>query len=143
MNLSAEVFEQIIAKVKTDACTHDERRSTPRVGIRATATIYLLKDDAKAVDALAVTVRDISAGGIGLIHSAPIKVGARFLMRLARVMDKPLPLVCVVRHCRALAGSTLYAVGAEFQKVAPAAPVEATDVATAQDIKRIAAAILD
>lgn len=143
MNLSAEVFEQIIAKVKTDACAHDERRNAPRVGIRATATVYLLKDESKGVEAIAVTVRDISAGGVGLIHTSPLKVGARFLMRLPRAMDKPLPLVCVVRHCRGLAGSTLYAVGAAFMKVAPAAPVETTDEATAQDIKRIAAAILD
>jgi len=143
MNLSAETFERIVASVRTDQSVRDERRSSTRVGVRAIVTIYLIRDNDNGLDAAQVTVRDISAGGIGLMYNSMLRVGRRFLIRLPRVDDQPLPLVCVVRQCRAVSPG-VHIIGAEFLKPAPAVEKTKVDVApSVQEQDRIRDAILN
>src|SRR5688572_12018854 len=100
MQLTAETFLQIVQSLRTDGMTagHREARKAPRVGIRGRVEILLPKS--KGAQRINVSVRDLSAAGIGLLINEPFLVrGEEFLLMLPGDEDHSRKIVvCVVRR---------------------------------------------
>jgi hypothetical protein len=123
VNISAEMFESIIKSVRGDG--HDEKRKHPRVGLSGRMIIIPLPP-AKNRNPASVTVRDLSAGGIGIVHSEALREGQQFnLVLKSEKTAKTTLILCTVRWSRS-AGSDLYAIGARFEKSA-LEPVKAAE----------------
>src|SRR5215207_7538318 len=97
MRLTAEQFEQILASLKSDTSRprSQDKRSSPRVGVRMQATIIpcLPGEDAKPH---VVWVRDLSVHGIGLVHNDSLPVGSYFLALFQRKAGERLTVLYTV-----------------------------------------------
>ena len=96
MLLSADLFENILNSLRTTSRTIHDRRRYPRVGLRAKARIIPLDDYRKPIQPCVVTVRNISAGGLGLVSAATLNARQLFLLSLDRKKRQPLMLLCQV-----------------------------------------------
>ena len=110
MHLSAAVFEDILAYVRSESRGGKESRSMPRIGLTATVDVQLLTDSSRAIRA---RVRDICADGMGMIMNRPLAQSERFLVTLPRVGGPALMLVCEARHCEKVADG-IFSIGVHF-----------------------------
>jgi hypothetical protein len=120
MILSAELFQQIVDGLRSDRDpVHGERRTTPRVGLRAQVDV-LLNPGAPGPPAppVRMRVRDVSASGIGLLHNRELLAGTEFVVRLpsGRAEQATVHIAYVVAHCRRAAIDT-YTVGGRIVRV--------------------------
>ena len=94
---------------------HDQRRF-PRFYLRACAdaTIYPLEPDAEPMKCVMVT-RDVSRGGMGLLHTAQLFPGQRIDLVLNGTINKLLEVV----WCRRVAENS-YSIGCRFKEIEPA-----------------------
>jgi hypothetical protein len=93
-----------------------QRRRVPRVGVRAPVTLIPLTNDGGLGAApVAVSVRDLSAGGIGFLHSARVGLDAQFVALLPHGEDS-VAVLCEVAYYQQL-GKRLFSVGAKFVRV--------------------------
>jgi hypothetical protein len=112
MLLSAELYRQIVDALRSDQGGDKEKRSAPRVGLRA--QVLVLLDGKKRVN---LWCRNISASGIGLMHNSPLKTGAEFIVCLpASGLAEPVFISCVVVHCERLATDT-FSIGARIVRM--------------------------
>ena len=80
-----------------------------------------------------VVVRDLSAGGIGILHSEAFKPGQRFNLELkSEKTGKTSMILCIVRWSRSV-GSNLHEIGAQFENHEP---VHAAPPKPAEEPKR-------
>jgi hypothetical protein len=115
MELSAELFHQIVEALKSDSSRDRDKRSAPRVGLRAMVTV--LPPLGVRAPAERVRCRNLSASGIGLMHSKEMRCGTEFVACLpAAGMSKPVHIGCVVVHCRKLSPD-LFSIGGRIQRV--------------------------
>lgn len=161
MELSAEMLKSMLLSIKTEQGKGAaELRRNPRVSIRYTVKIAPYANGVVG-HPLRVWTRDISPGGLGILHIKKMEVGAKFVVLLPREKGKPLLLLCTVRNCQELSDS-LYGIGTSFAEVAapsgdgkakPAAAVAPAGVTAAtpaganpqvltEEIQRISRAIL-
>jgi hypothetical protein len=161
MRLSAEMYDQITAALKSDLHGNKDKRREPRVGLAGEVGYVTVTDKGKRMAGV-VRVRDVSPSGIGLFFSEQIAKEQRFVLQLASSNRKPLWLVCLAAYCRKVDGGR-FSVGArihqvlradqiqkiEAQTAAANAPVNARTTAVKQrepldvtDIERISKAIL-
>jgi hypothetical protein len=115
MQLSAELYSQIVKDLVSDGLGEfgRQQRREPRVGMRARA--YILPTVSAAVP-VAVRVRDVSVGGMGLLLPQELGPDRLFLLLLPKGGGRPpVRLACAVAHCQAIA-EDLYAVGARFAR---------------------------
>ena len=112
MELSAELLHSTVAS----AGHLGERRKHERVPLRFKVKV-IPYDDGALGETFYVWTRDISPGGIGIIHHKRMKEGRRFIIRLPREDDTPILLLCTVRVCREVATS-VFNIGASFTEVA-------------------------
>jgi hypothetical protein len=118
MNLSAELFEAITTTIRGDS--RDEKRMDPRVGLSGKVCIIPLATAVNAKPTM-VNVRDLSAGGIGILHTEPFKGGQQFNLVLKyEKTGQSRMVLCTVRWSRSV-GSGLHEIGASFAKSKPAA----------------------
>lgn len=113
MQLSAELFSQIVKDLVSDGLSDlgRQQRREPRVGVSARAHILPIPESATP---LPVRVRDLSAGGMGLLVPRELSAGELFLLLLPKAGSlPPLRLACTVAHCQIIAAD-LFAVGARF-----------------------------
>ncbi len=121
VELSAELLKSMLSGIKTEQGKgYAEMRRNPRVAVRYTVKIIPYISGALG-QPLRVWTRDISSGGIGLIHSSPMEVGTRFIIQLPRESGKSLLLLCTVRNCT-MVSDELFGIGASFAEVAGANP---------------------
>ena len=114
--LTAEMFNQIVSSLKSDAGRrYNEQRTKPRVGVRGRVEIIIATPDGKEVP-LEVWVRDLSAIGIGILHSAPFKLGSSFVARFLRHGKPPLDVTYLVAYSKPVT-RTLFATGGRVQLV--------------------------
>jgi hypothetical protein len=113
--LSADLFEQIIAGLKGDNVAGRDKRAEPRVGLRKRTTIMLGLSDGGA-ESMLVWVRDLSRSGIGILHSKSVKPGTEFTIRLPRRDGGDVVITYVVKYCK-LVGSKQFSVGGILKKV--------------------------
>ncbi|MGF1634218.1 MAG: PilZ domain-containing protein [Phycisphaerae bacterium] len=119
MKLSAQIFEQVSQNLRCyEDTTPDERRIEPRVGIMAHVVVTMRQPGNPVSQQVELRIRDLSAGGIGLMTRKPILVGSRFSLLLPRSeFEKPLATVYEVKYCRQLSsymfqsGGKLIAIG--------------------------------
>ena len=129
MQLPCAWFEQIVttldAPAPAPAAADDapsaalvggQRRREPRVGVRAPVTLIPLTTDAGlGATPLRVSVRDLSAGGIGFLHATRVGLDAQFVALLPHGKDS-VAVLCQVAYYQPL-GERLFAVGAKFVRV--------------------------
>jgi hypothetical protein len=96
MLLTAEMYQQIIKALKSDPRAVQDRRRFPRVGMRAKISIVPLNSQRQPMPPEDVWVRDVSAGGFGLLARTKLQTGQLFIIRLERRDDEPLSLLCEV-----------------------------------------------
>jgi hypothetical protein len=97
MLLTAQMFEDIVRSLRADLRTASDRRRYPRVGLRAKLNIVPLDQHRQPAPQCCVGVRDLSAGGFGLIVQQPLELGQLFVARLERRGDEePLSILCEV-----------------------------------------------
>jgi hypothetical protein len=122
MMLSAQMFRQIVDALKSDAARDKDKRTAPRVGLRAQVTIVSVSGERRrsrsgVFNPIRVRCRNLSASGIGLLHSSEIRSGAEFVVRLdASRLETPVHISCVVVHCNKLS-SDLFSIGARIIRV--------------------------
>lgn len=94
MLLNAQMYEQIVRSLRSDVRTIQDRRRHPRVGLRARVNIVPLDKDRQPREPACVWVRDVSAGGFGLVVREPLELGQLLIVRLDRRDNDPLSLLC-------------------------------------------------
>lgn len=115
MTLSAELFRQIVEALKSDDARDRDKRTAPRVGLRAQVTVM----PAPGVRAKSerVRCRNLSANGIGLVHTREIRSGTEFVVCLAATgLAAPVHISCIVVHCNKQ-GSDSFSIGARIIRV--------------------------
>jgi hypothetical protein len=90
-----------------------DRRRSPRIRQRGKFDIRPILSDGVG-PATTLVLQDISTGGLGALHSQPLRVGEQFQIPLTREAgDQPLSLVCTVVRCEKM-DEDLYSIGFEF-----------------------------
>jgi hypothetical protein len=116
MLLSAEMFQTIVDALRSDASRERDKRTAPRVGLRAQVTV-LPAPGATSAPPERVRCRNLSASGIGLVHNKEMRKGIEFVVRFeATGLATPVHVSCVVVHCNKQ-GSDVYAIGARIIRV--------------------------
>lgn len=120
MKLEENRFNEIVAALRLADKERDwnERRAYPRVPLQKCMAIipYRAGNTGESAD---VWVRDISMGGIGLVHMKSMESGEEFLIRLPQLIGHAL-MLCRVSYCAPLIGessSGLFGIGARFISV--------------------------
>ena len=89
-----------------------DRRRFPRVPYRATIEI---RPECNPAAPVMVVLQDLSATGMGIIHSCALSVGGRYHVPLMRGdADEPSFLLCTVMRCEQL-DDDLFSIGFEFE----------------------------
>jgi hypothetical protein len=90
-----------------------DRRSSPRIKQRGKFDIRPILCDGVGA-AVTLVLVDISTGGLGALHSQPLRVGDQFQIPLTREAgDEPLSLVCTIVRCEKM-DEDLYSIGFEY-----------------------------
>jgi len=114
MALTAQLFQQIMKSLKSDqGRRQNEQRAKPRVGVHGRAELRCLPLTPGSKQKISVWVRDLSANGIGILHSKPLKAGTRFVITFPHPNEEHLNVVYIVAHT-AEVSKGLYAVGARM-----------------------------
>jgi hypothetical protein len=68
-------------------------------------------------EAFQAQLKDVSTRGIGIIHTVPLPIGSRFLIRHAYRKGEPKTLLYQVVRCNVLSAAGLFCIGAELTDV--------------------------
>ena len=122
MDLSPELFAEIVAATAAvaPAAAMDDRRA-PRVRTAASLAVCGW-DDPMAV--LSLKVRDLSAGGVGLLHRRRMSLDEAVVVRLPRADGGSIAVLGRVMYWEPLAAD-LYAIGVHFDRVVTEAELTA------------------
>ncbi|MDP9173474.1 MAG: hypothetical protein M3O30_06365 [Planctomycetota bacterium] len=128
MNLSADLFNEIVASLRSDGpdSRAQEKRTQGRVGLRCTMDLVPFPTP-EGTRPTTVWLRDISINGIGFVSSARVSDRSELIARLPRPNQTPLSILYKVRYCRRLS-SDLFSVGASFEHVMPDASGEVATI---------------
>jgi hypothetical protein len=115
-------FNEIVTTLRLADKERDwnDRRAYPRVPMQKCMAIIPYQAGVTGETAN-VWVRDISLGGVGLVHFAHMEQDDEFLIRLPQLNGHAV-MLCRVSYCAPLSGETskgLYGVGARFVRVMP------------------------
>ena len=89
--LAAPLFQQVISALDAPVASAapqaadgvDPRRRDRRVGVRARVTLIPLTSDATlAAGPVGVTLRDLSSGGMGFLHTSKVQLDEQFVVLL-------------------------------------------------------------
>ena len=95
-----------------------DRRRAVRVPHRASFDIRPLLNDGVG-PVVTVILQDLSVSGMGVLHSASMRLGQQYQIPLQRVQGDALSLVCTVVRCEQL-DEGLFSIGFEFNSSAAA-----------------------
>lgn len=122
MNLEERTFNEIVTALRLADKERDwnDRRAYPRVPMQKCMAIipYRAGVTGEAAD---VWIRDISMGGLGLVHYKPMDPEEEFLICLPQLVGQA-RMLCRVSYCAPLTGEThegLYGIGARFIRALP------------------------
>jgi hypothetical protein len=114
MDLSPELFDQIVAATAAtlaDPMTSDRRAPRART---AASLVVCPWDDPTSV--LSLKVRDLSAGGVGLLHRKRMALDEELVVRLPREAGDSVTVLGRVVYWEPLAPEQ-FAVGVHFERV--------------------------
>lgn len=122
MQLEERTFNEIVTALRLADKQRDwnDRRAYPRVPMQKCMAIIPYRDGATGETA-DVWVRDISQGGIGLVHFVSMEPDEEFLIRLPQLTGHAM-MLCRVSYSAPLAGETcvgLFGIGARFVRALP------------------------
>lgn len=112
MELSAELLQSTLSHLKGDQV---DKRQHPRAPLRVRLKMIPYEEGALG-HPVEVWTRDISAGGLGITSSKPLRHDRKFIVRLPQMDDVPVYLLCTVRNCTEVARN-VYQIGASFVEV--------------------------
>ena len=118
MVISSNTFQAIVESLRSEDRTGDsrDRRTASRVGMRGRAMIMPCASGALATRSREadVAVRDLSNGGIGILHTAVMRPGEQFLLLLDDGGGAAgRTVLCSVVRCEPVSRQ-FYAIGAAF-----------------------------
>ena len=118
--LTAEVFKDVIGALRSDDTSNRvlDKRGSPRVGLRTRLSIVHGPTGPFEAPPVDVWLRDLSAGGIGIVHSQEMDRGTPFVAHLPRRQGGSLRVLYEVAHCKRLA-KDLYSIGAKLSRILP------------------------
>lgn len=115
MRLSAELFQQIVEALKSDSATARDKRTAPRVGLRA--QVMVVPAPGRRAAPRPVRCRNLSASGIGLLHKQDMPAGTEFVVRLeAKGLSAAAHVLCTVVHADKISPD-LFSIGARIVRV--------------------------
>ena len=116
--LTAEVFKDVISALRSDESSTRllDKRSSPRVGLRTKLSIVTGPTGPFEAAPVDVWLRDLSSGGIGIVHNQELEPGEVFVAHLPRRQGPPLRVLYEVAHCKRLA-KDLYSIGAKLNRI--------------------------
>jgi hypothetical protein len=115
MELSADLFEQIVGGLKGDNVAGRDKRIEPRVGLRKKTTIIVGMSD-NGADSQQVWVRDLSRSGIGILHNKTLKPNSEFVIKLIRREGDEVSIIYTVKYCK-VAGPKQFSIGGVLKKI--------------------------
>lgn len=118
--LTAEVFKDVIVALRSDdnSARIVDKRGAPRVGLRTKLAIVLGLSSSFEAAPQEVWLRDLSAGGVGIVHNREIERGTPFVAHLLRRHGPPLRVLYTVAHCKRLA-KEIFSIGAKLTRILP------------------------
>ena len=131
----ARANEQLLNVTKVAQHAKEEasdRRRAPRIR-RDKDVVILPCTDGKITGSIVVKLQDVSARGVGFIHTAAMPVGAQFIFRVPRTDTVPITLMYTIARCRDL-GDGRYVIGGQLECVVREDGV-AQPITEAPDIK--------
>lgn len=116
--LTAEVFKDVVSTLRSDDSSTRllDKRTSPRVGLRTKLAIITGPTGAFEAPPVEVWLRDLSAGGMGIVHSQEMERGTPFVAQLPRRQGPALRVLYEVAHCKRLA-KDLYSIGAKLVRI--------------------------
>jgi hypothetical protein len=127
MNLSTELFEQVVASLSPAAevgspataagpSVQGEQRRDPRVTAGGGSRVRLIPlTDSLAPAPMDVTLRDVAPGGARFLHNSRIPLDEQFVLMLPAA-DGPVAVLCGVAYWQPVADN-VFAIGAKFHRV--------------------------
>jgi hypothetical protein len=115
MKLSDEIFQKItdsVAVVSRDETRPSDRRS-PRVRLSTQLSVHRWDRPAEAISS---RVRDMSVGGVGLLHNERVALDERLVVRFPMHAGQYLLIVGTVLYWEPLAEG-LFAIGVQFDRI--------------------------
>lgn len=112
-HLSAELFAQVLATLKSDDAKDRNRRRAPRVGLRARVMVLPMLTSDECSKPLAAWLRDLSRDGIGLLIDQPLNAGIKVRIVLPRQFGEVIRVEYLIMHCREVTRGR-YAIGARM-----------------------------
>ena len=114
MELSKEDFWAVVGGLEAQPDTEEMRRAS-RVMLRRLVTV-VPEPPVPGGELVGVRLRDVSRGGVCILHHQGMPKGKQFVLRLPRAGAPELSVRCTVRHCE-MVRQDVYAIGAEFSGV--------------------------
>jgi hypothetical protein len=100
MQLSGNLFKQIVEQLNGASMDSSGKRKSPRVGLRKLVTVTpVIGPGGKIGTSIQVTARDLSATGIGLLSLQPLEAESRFAIKLPIEGGKDMLAIYAVKHC--------------------------------------------
>lgn len=117
-SLPAEQFREIIRSLRSDGQGRRslEKRTGPRVGLRARLSIRLHRGGVLNKNSTLVWLRDLSVEGIGLVHTQPLEDGDEFIAEFPLRNQQNLNVLYRAVHCKMLS-KNLFCVGARLVRM--------------------------
>jgi len=113
MKLSVESFQSIMSFIGAGADMDGDRRRRPRMDISSGVATIRIQRAGQAEEEAKVIVRDVSPEGIGVIHTQPLRMGDKFVLRLQSDSGKSRDILCTVMRWRP-EGEKQFSIGAVF-----------------------------
>ncbi len=120
MELALAVYEEITGSSELPPPVDEadfERRSHRRMPFGFRATILPTRKGVEG-PASVVMVRDISVGGVSILHEEALKQGTQFAIEFKGTDDRPVRIQCTAVRCeQGGTGGTQYVIGATFDEL--------------------------
>lgn len=120
MDLALAVYEEITGSSELPPPVDEadiERRSHRRMPFGFRATILPLRKGVEG-PASVVMVRDISVGGVSILHEEALKQGTSLTIEFKGAGERPVKIQCTVARCeQGGTGGTQYVIGATFEEL--------------------------
>ena len=116
--LTAEVFKDVISALRSDESSTRllDKRGSPRVGLRTKLQIVTGPAGPFENAPVEVWLRDLSAGGMGIVSSQELEPCSTFVAHLPRRQGPPLRVLYEVAHCKRLS-KDLFSIGAKLTRI--------------------------
>ena len=116
MFLGAEQYDQIVTHLRSERARQRslERRGSPRVGLRVQVQFIPCRTGGRA-SVQTAWLRDISAGGVGIVFHEAIETGTYIVVCFPRKKGESLDILFLVTRCSRLSTGH-FSIGARFQR---------------------------